>query len=275
MDEEKRSINEENTDGESAAARRLRMMGITAEEEAKKDEIPPQKKGFIPFIENFWYHYKLATIMVVAALIVVGVGVYQYVTRVTPDIYVMCSGPFYYDNTQPLMKVFEGVMNEDYNGDGEKVVNILHTVRYNADQIAILEAEAEAAGEEFNFDHAFNAQEYERFQSEIMAGESIICIMDPTLYAEVADNGVFMDLEEALGYVPDEAADDCAIYIRELKFGKYHRVFKDMPEDTVIAIRSVTAMQKMKGKKAAESHKNHLEVFRNIVEFEYPEGYEE
>jgi hypothetical protein len=50
---------------------------------------------------------------------------------------------------------------------------------------------------------------------------------------------------------------------------------KYMPEDTVIAIRSVTAMQKMKGKKAAESHKNHLEVFRNIVEFEYPEGYEE
>ena len=128
---------------------------------------------------------------------------------------------------------------------------------------------------EFEFDHAFNAQEYERFQSEIMTGESIICIMDPTLYAEVADKGVFMSLEEALGYVPDEAADDCAIYIRELKFGKYHRIFKDMPEDTVIAIRSMTAAQKIKGKKAEKSHKYHLEVFRNIVEFEYPEGYEE
>ena len=128
MDEEKRNVNEENTEGESAAARRLRMMGITAESEENKEEIPPQKKGFIPFLENFWYHYKLATIMIVAALIVVGVGVYQYVTRVTPDIYVMCSGPFYYDNTEPLMKVFEGVMSEDYNGDGEKVVIILHSV---------------------------------------------------------------------------------------------------------------------------------------------------
>ena len=173
------------------------------------------------------------------------------------------------------MKAFTTVMDEDCNGDGEKIVNILHTVRYNEDQIAILESEAEALGEEFNFDHAFNAQEYERFQSEIMVGESVICIMDPTLYAEVADNGVFMSLEEALGYVPDEAADDCAIYLKELKFAKYNRIFNQMPDDTVIAIRSMTAAQKLKGKKVEKSHKNHLEVFRNIVEFEYPEGYEE
>ena len=47
-----------------------------------------------------------------------------------------------------------------------------------------------------------------------------------------------------------------------------------MPDDTVIAIRSMTAAQQLKGEKAEISHKNHLEVFRNIVEFEYPEGYE-
>ena len=84
MSEENRNINnEENTapEAESAAARRLRMLGITAEEEAKKDEIPPQKKGLIPFLENFWYHYKLAAIMVTFALIVVGVGVYQYINK--------------------------------------------------------------------------------------------------------------------------------------------------------------------------------------------------
>ncbi|MBQ8523106.1 MAG: hypothetical protein IJ457_00615 [Clostridia bacterium] len=277
MSEENKNINNESSEVEveSAAARRLRMMGISAESEENKEEIPPQKKGILPFLENFWYHYKFATIMIIAAVIIVGVGVYQYVTKITPDIYVMCSGPFYYDNTEPLMKAFTTVMDEDYNGDGEMMVNIIHTVRYNEEQIAELEKLAEASNQEFEFDHAFNAQEYERFNSEIMVGESIICIMDASLYAEVSDSGIFMSLEDALGYMPDEAADDCAIYFKDLKFAKYNRIFQKMPDDTVIAIRSRTAMQKMKGKKAEKSHRNHLEVFRNIVEFEYPEGYEE
>jgi len=279
MSEENKNINNESSEVEveveSAAARRLRMMGISAENEENKEEIPPQKKGILPFLENFWYHYKLATIIILAAAIVIGVGVYQYVTKVTPDIYVMCSGPFFYDNTEPLMKVFTTVMDEDYNGDGEKVVNILHTVRYSPEQIAELERLAEESNQEFEFDYNFNAQEYERFQNEIMVGESIICIMDPSLYAEVSDSGIFISLDEALGYVPDEAADDFAIYFKDLKFAKYNRIFSKLPDDTVIAVRSRTAMQKLKGKKAEKSHKNHLEVFRNIVEFEYPEGYEE
>lgn len=278
MDEEKCNINEETGESsapeeESNAARRLRLMGISVESE--EEALPSKKKGLKAFLENFWYHYKFVTLMVLVAAVAIGVGVYQYVTKVTPDIYIMCSGPFYYDNTEPLMKVFATVMDEDYNGDGEKVVNILHTMRYNSEQIAILEAEAEALGEKYEFDHSFNAREYERFQNELMVGESLICIMDPTLYAEVEDRGVFMTLEEALGYVPEEAADDCAIYLKDLKFAKFYKnVFDVMPDDTVIAIRSMTAAQQLKGEKAEISHKNHLEVFRNIVEFEYPEGYE-
>lgn len=258
--------------GESNAARRLRMLGVSADEENNAPEEIQRPRGVRAWLENFWYHYKFATIAIVAALAVVGVGVYQLASRVTPDAYIMLSGPFFYENTEPVMRAFAEAMDEDYNGDGEKVVNILHTVRYNEEQIAELESLAEASGEKFEFDRAFNADEYERFQSEIMVGESIICIMDESLYAEVADSGVFMTIESALGYVPDYAADDYALYFKETGLAKYYSIFDRLPDDTVIAIRSETAAQKLKGKKAAESHKNHLKLFRSIVEFTEPSG---
>lgn len=262
--------NEDPQTEESNAARRLRMMGISTE--AEKSDEPIVKAGFF---ENFWYHYKTVTIVTLIFAFIIGVGVYQMVSKVTPDVYIMYSGPTYYDNTRPLMDAFESVMAEDYNGDGEKKVNILHTVRYTPEQIAILEAEAEAIGEDYEFDYHFNAQEYERFQNEIMVGESIICLMDPSLYYEVGGNEIFMSLEEALGYVPEEAADDYAIYFKELKFAKFYSIFEQMPEDTLLVIRRTTAMQKLKGKKAETAQKNHVDYFKSMIEFEYPEGYTE
>lgn len=273
-EDERRNIeeSEDDTAGESNAARRLRMLGVSTESSEEADAEIARPRGVRAFLENFWYHYKFATIAVVAAVAVIGVGVYQLLSRVTPDAYIMLSGPFFYENTEPVMSAFAEAMDEDYNGDGEKVVNILHTVRYNEEQIAALESMAEASGEKFEFDRSFNAQEYERFQNEIMVGESLICIMDSSLYAEVADSGVFMTIRDALGYVPEYAADDCALYFKETGLAKYYSIFNRLPDDTVIAIRSETAAQKLKGKKAAKSHKDHLKLFRNIVEFEEPIG---
>ncbi len=273
-EDERRNIeeSEDDTAGESNAARRLRMLGVSTESSEEADAEIARPRGVRAFLENFWYHYKFATIAVVAAVAVIGVGVYQLLSRVTPDAYIMLSGPFFYENTEPVMSAFAEAMDEDYNGDGEKVVNILHTVRYNEEQIAALESMAEASGEKFEFDRAFNAQEYERFQNEIMVGESLICIMDSSLYAEVADSGVFMTIRDALGYVPEYAADDCALYFKETGLAKYYSIFNRLPDDTVIAIRSETASQKLKGKKAAKSHEDHLKLFRNIVEFEEPTG---
>lgn len=89
MDEENRNIKEEPSESsapeeESNAARRLRLMGISVESE--EEALPAKKKGLKAFLENFWYHYKFVTLMVLVAAIAIGVGVYQYVTKVTPDI---------------------------------------------------------------------------------------------------------------------------------------------------------------------------------------------
>ena len=84
--EEVRTDNPEVTDdaGESNAARRLRMLGISVEEEPPAE---PIKKA--SFFENFWYHYKFHTIAALFGIFVLVVGILQLTGKTNPDIYIM------------------------------------------------------------------------------------------------------------------------------------------------------------------------------------------
>ncbi len=265
---------------ESAAARRIRLMmekeGKTPDSEITKDE-PKVRMGLLKSVENFWYHNKTITICIFVALIIAVVGIWQLVTRVTPDIYIMYAGPKYEAATNRLMEVFASNMKKDYNGDGKNIVNILTAFSYTKEQIAFLEEEAKKEGtEEYNFNYASNVEETERFQNELIAGESIIMLLDREQYENNTKSGIFMTLDEALGAYPDEGYDDCAITFKELKFAKYYKgVFASLPDDVVLVIRKQTAMQALKWNKAKVAHENHLDFFKTIVNFEYPAGYEE
>ena len=258
---------------ESNAAKRLRMLGISVEEESPAE--PIVKAGFF---ENFWYHYKWHSIIALFLVFVIAIGVGQMATKVTPDIYIMYAGPHYYENTTSLMSAFKATMPKDYNGDGEKIINILQTVNYTDEQIKALEEEADrlaaeskdGAEYEFNFDYSFNAQEFEKFRNEILIGESIICILDPSLYEEVKGDDLLLTLEEALGYTPDSAYDEFAINFKELAFAKKYKIFDSLPDDSLLIIRRVTAMSSLKGKKAEQRHEYHVNYFKAMVEFKQP-----
>lgn len=259
---------------ESNAARILRLRGISVEAESTDE---PIKKA--NFFENFWYHYKTVFLAVLAGIVILGIGVYQMVSKTSPDIYIMMAGPVYFENTEGVMSAFAAVMPDDLNGDGEKMVNILQCVNYTAEQKKKLKeehdkmaAEAEdGAAFDFKLDEEFLADEYQRFRNEIMYGESVICIVDPSLYKELSGNNVLLTLEEALGYKPEGAVDDYALRFCDLEFAKYYKIFSRLDDDALIVVRRVTAMTSAKGKKAKERHENHVEFFKAIVEFTPPE----
>ena len=275
MAEERNNLNEAENEintpeEESNAARTLRMRGISVEAEPSAE--PIKKAGFF---ENFWYHYRGVFLAVLAGIVILGIGVFQMVTKTTPDIYIMYAGPHYYENTMGVMNAFVAAMDKDYNDDGEKVVNILQVVNYTDEQKAKLKEEhdkmaAEAKdGSEYDFslDEGFLEEERNRFREEIMYGESIICILDPSLYGEIEGAKMLLTLEEALGYKPESAYDDYAIRFKDLPFAQYYKTFSELDEDTLIVVRRVTAMTSLKGKKAKARHENHVDFFKSIVEF--------
>lgn len=230
------------------------------------------------WFDNFWYHHKWKVIISVFFAVVLGICTYQFATREVPDVYVMYAGPEYMSAGDVIgfKSAMRNVM-QDYNEDGEKGMMLITLTCVSEEKIKEMQAEAEAQSEEFYIDLAANSQNNKQFGMEIFAGEAVICLLDPSLYENVRDEGGFMKMsdvftEEELADV--ELYDECGIYLHSIKFGKYYDVMKNMPEDTVLCVRKISTISVFKGKKKYEKlHEYHVDMFRNIVLFEYPEGY--
>lgn len=233
---------------------------------------------FAKWLENYWYHYKWHTIIVLFFAVVIGVCGYQYFTREVPDVYIMYAGPEYISagDVVRIKSAFKENM-EDYNEDGEKGITLVTLTCVSDEKRAALEAAAAESGESFYIDMEANSQNIQQFDMEIFAGEAVVCLLDPSLYERVHSEGGFMTLtdilsEEELANV--ELYDESGIYLGSTKFGKYYTAMSDLPDDTILCIRKISTISVFKGKKKYEKlHDYHVDMFKNIVNFEYPEGY--
>lgn len=91
-------------------------------EEPDEEQEPAAPMSFWKKVENFWYHYKWATIISVVVLAFGGYMIYDLITKVNPDIMIIVTA----DNglsyrAESVQTLFEKYA-EDLNGDG--VVNV-------------------------------------------------------------------------------------------------------------------------------------------------------
>lgn len=255
---------------ESNAARRLRALGGNDE---PREEEPIEINKW----ENFWYHHKTKVIMIAVFGFLIGVVVVQLVTQSNPDISILYSGPDYItpNLNRDFCDMIEGMM-DDYNGDGKKYAQLNDIVYKTEAQIAEYEAELEANGDNGKFDRTSNTQAEERFTYEIFGSEASVCILAEDQYEIVASAGGFMKLEELFDEIPEGAIDECGVRFSETKLYKFYASAQIFPEDSVIAIRKVSTISALTGKKKAErTHEYAKELFCAILNFEYPEGYVE
>ncbi len=262
-EEEKKQDRETDEVSESAAARRLRALGQN--EEAR----PAIEVSHVGFWENFWYHYKWPTILTVIGVAVAVVCILQLLGKESPDVYVMYAGPGYLTSheAEDVRSAFRQIM-EDYNGDGERGVMLTDINYLSPEQIAEKKAKAEAEGVDLIIDNSGNAAAYERFETEIMAGESVVLLLDPALYGFVKKSGALMPLSEILDAVPEYALDDTGIRLADTPFAQYFTAMSVFPEDTVLCVRALTAMSALKGRSRTERlYGYHLDFFGKLTAF--------
>ncbi len=230
--------------------------------------------GFGAKLSNFWYHHKWKVIIISAfAFIFISVGT-QFVTKGNPDIRILYAGPLYFTpNQSGAVSTCLYDLMDDYNGDGEKKIAINDIVYMTADQIREAQADAEAHGEEFALDRQSNAQTAEQFTYEVMAGDCLLCFLAPDQYQSVADAEAFVPLTEIFDVIPEGAVDAYGLRLCETKFYKYYTAVQVFGEDTIVALKRLTTVNQMKGEKMEKSHADHMDLFRKIGTFEYPEGY--
>ncbi len=251
----------------SASARIMRGLGLDKE---TRPEIEVEPVGFF---ENYWYHHKWKTIIIGIFLLIFLICTLQMCTKDTPDVYIMYAGPGFMtaNEAREVENSFRQIM-EDYNEDGEKGVMLTGINYLNPAQIEEKLEQAERDGIELIIDYPGNNEALERFGLEVMVGESVICILDPGLYAQLKAGGGLMELEEVLGYVPEEALDAYGVRFCQTEFSQFFTATHVIPEDSILCIRRVSAMSAFKGQKKTErAHACHVAMFRSVMEFTMPE----
>lgn len=267
------AVNEEGL-SESNAAKRLRMTGEGIGEEQDYSDIP---KDFKSKLINFWYHHKAKVIISVFFAFAIGICISQMVSQSNPDVCILYSGPDYITSVdnQNFCSAVTQIMTKDFNDDGEKKVRLTDIIFHTRDQLNAAQKEAAERGEDFKIDGVANQNNSEKFNYEVFSDNAVICILSWDQYKQVEVCDGFIPLTEIFGDREIKGAvDECGIRFSETNFYEFFESARIFPEDAVLAIRKLTSLSAITGKSKAEKvHAYHVEIFKNMADFQFPKGY--
>ena len=221
----------------------------------------------LKWLDNFWYHYKWHVIIVVFVAVFLIVAIGQMANKEKVDAYIMYAGPtaFLAGEIDDLQDTFEEIM-PDLNGDGKKIVQLVDITVLTDAQIEANKKKAEAEGVEYKPDMDYIAQMRQKFKLQLAAGDAYLLLLDPQMYAEDYEIGMYKTLEE-LGIVSEHAYDDSSIVFKNTDYGKYYKIFDKFPDDTLMCFRTLNVTGKARGEKEQKKFDDQLVLMKKIVEF--------
>ena len=232
---------------------------------------------FLRWLDNFWYHYKWTVIVVTFFVAVAVVGIVQMVTRPSYDTSVCLASIYKMDKEEraDLEALFQRICPEDFNGDGEKLVNLVEYQIYSEEEFESDRYEAmtneNGEGDQFQINRKFNSDEYKNFSNFTMTGETSVYILSPYLYGILRDAERLKPLSEvyADGDLPDGALDDgFGIALKDTDFYKYNPAAQIYPEDAIICLHKPTIAGRSKNE---ERYAEDVAFFKAIADFEVKE----
>ena len=230
-------------------------------------------------LDNFWYHHKWTVIVTAFFVAVALICIVQLVNRPKYDTSVCLASTYRMDKSEraELEKLLIRICPEDFNGDGEKLVNIVEYQIYSEDEF-LAEAEsyaavtnAEGETDSFQINRKHNSDEYKNFSNFTMTGETSVYILSPYLYENLRDNDRLKPLSSLYpeGNLPAGArADGYGVALKDTDFYKYNPAAQVYPENAIICVHCPT----LGGRSKKDAlYAEDVAFFKAIVEFEVAE----
>ena len=218
---------------DSNSAKKLKALGVDMSDKihSEEDEI---KKGNV--VANIWYRYKWVIIIASILLVIAIVLIVQIAQKKGDDVKIVYAGPTYIADTETknnLVNVF-GTVAEDYNKDGDLVINLASNVILNSEQLT---EEDEEGRKPNSAQIGQNQQLLNTFKQQMQSGDFTIYLVDKQLYEESL-KGVFVNLETVTGMDIDDSImyDEYSIYLKKTEFGKYYKGLNKLPDDTLVLV---------------------------------------
>ncbi len=246
------------------------------EDKKNQDEIEVKSK-FLIWLDNFWYHYKVQTLAVLFAVIVIAVLIAQFATRPSYDIYIMYAGGksliHTTDEDDDYSKILTslGRVAVDHDEDGETTPQLQALFMPSDEELLKLQEEGRA-------DSLISLMQTDAtlFSNSMKLSDYYICFMSEELFLEYDKNQNASDTETmypfvALAQYTDagmsdsyEYASERGIYLRSLGFYDMPGI-SSLPEDTVVCLRLRPSLYSSKANIAY--YESCVDVMKNILSY--------
>lgn len=198
-------------------------------------------QGVKSFFSNIWYHYKWHILIGLMMLVAVVVATAQCVAKDEPDVTILFIGNADIGEDRNAIMADFGHVVRDVDGDGQKALS-------------------------FAYFGLTDSATSSRFQTEVVAGDHHIYIVNDDYYKKLVGNGVLASLESVLGYVPEGAMEDgYGIRIKYLHIGETDG-FDMIERNSIICLRTNSSLG-ANYKNGTPLYKNNVDFFRTLLEY--------
>ncbi|MBQ9080234.1 MAG: hypothetical protein IJY27_04095 [Clostridia bacterium] len=240
------------------------------------DKIPAgeikDRSPFLKWLDNYWYHYKVPTIIVLFSLFVVIVCTFQMCTTSEKyDVTVLYTGPYLMTSSERsgVINVLNTAMSEDLDQDGHKSVELITYQVMSEQQLRDMAAETDENGKPlYEVNRTYYTKEYENYSNMMMTGEFAVCMLDPWLYEGLANADRLKKLTDVFGEIPEGAVGEYGVRLGDTALYQYYDALKILPEDTVVCLLLPYVFG---ANSKEETYAKSIQMFRDMVEFKMPE----
>ncbi len=220
--------------------------------------ISVNKSKALLWFENYWYHYKWATIVAAFLIVVFAVCTIQACSNTKKDIAITYAGRSYLSLEQnaDIEKVLSGALPEE-----KSQVELLSYYVLSKEQIEKLQGTKDENGDPIHIDTVFIDQEFDTFVSQLQTGTGSILLIDRWVYdsffSEDGTTERLMPLSETLGVKPECAIDEYGILLKDTELYQNNAAIRLLPGDTVVCLHRKLLAQK--------NYEKEIEGFQSIA----------
>ena len=204
-------------------------------------ELITERSPFIKWLDNYWYHYKWPTIFVAFFGILAIMLTVQMITRPKYDetFLYACTYRMNAQEYQDYEQLLERVLPDDYDGNGEKSINIMSYQIYSEDEYYEAASIAEANSDSFSLNGKYNTDEFHNFSQYAMTGECSVYLLSEYLFNQLKSADRLRPVAEIYEgkELPVGVTDDgFGIRIKDTDFYIYNPAAQILPDDMVLCL---------------------------------------
>lgn len=209
------------------------------------------------WFENYWYHYKWLTIVVVFFAVALAVCLTQCTNKNKYDMYTLYAGPLYIGAEES--KQLTDAVNDHMQSDRQSVC--VNSFVYVSEELK----------EKYEQDDAYynagiNMQQTSDFFDFLYTASFNMLILDSELYSLIEKEELITPIAEISDIAAQSSPDGYCIPLASTSLADKYSIFAEMPEDTVLCFRENVLMQSLASNRNSDEYEFQLSVFKKLIE---------